>query len=131
AAEMLKMSESTVALMNPFFTDTGLLRRSDRGFIPASDVVSFNRAHEWNPGKAAAKLRPVLEDAWFGAAILPKVNFAPLPEDDALDTLAESISATKDFKPQLRLVLDYLVAGGVVERDGNMIQKVPGERAAS
>src|SRR5438874_495489 len=31
-ADMLKMSESTVALMNPFFHDNGLLRRSDRGF---------------------------------------------------------------------------------------------------
>src|SRR6266487_4292685 len=38
AAEMLKMSESTVSLMNPFYTDSGLLRRSDRGFIPAQEV---------------------------------------------------------------------------------------------
>lgn len=130
-AEMVKMSESTVSLLNPFFTDSALLRRSDRGFVPASEVVGFNRAFDWNPQKAATKLRPVLEHSWFGEALAPRVSFKPIPEEDALDALADAIAATSDFKPQLRIVLDYLDAGGVVERDGTMIRKVRGEPSSA
>src|SRR2546422_8083075 len=51
---------ATVILTNAFFTDIGLLARSDnRGFTPSHDLPAYNHACQWGEEAAKEKLRPV------------------------------------------------------------------------
>src|SRR5271157_4144845 len=43
-ASVMKLTASTISLANPFFTDIGLIARIEGGFVPAAEVISFNRA---------------------------------------------------------------------------------------
>src|SRR5690349_12081891 len=73
-ADILKMADTTVSLANFFFTETGLISKGSNGFVPSADVMSYNRAYEWNPATAANKLAPLLSKTWFAEALTPKLS---------------------------------------------------------
>lgn len=125
-ADIVGMHADTISLANAFFTDIGFLQRSDGGFLPSADVVSFARAHEWNPDTAAHKLAPSLTETWFAQELLPKVGFGPLDEEKALTDLAEAVSVGPTYKKQLGLLLEYLEVARLIERDGSIIRKPVG-----
>lgn len=121
-AKIVKLNSSTVSLGNSFFVAVGLLQKSDVGYLPSPDVVEFNRAWAWNADTAAHKLAGLIEKAWFAQALLPKLSFRPLDEEEALSTLADASSAGPDYEDQLRILLNYMETVGLVSRDGNTIR---------
>src|SRR5206468_2208172 len=42
-APLVKISEATITLTNPFFVQSGLLTRTKEGFIPSQELVAFKR----------------------------------------------------------------------------------------
>lgn len=121
-AEAMNMQPSTISLANPFFNSVGLILKTDTGGVPSSAVIEMIRAKEWTPETATHKLAPVLKDTWFGQALLPKVSFAPMSEEAALAKLAEICTASPDYKPQLRMLIDYLAAAGLIDREGDQLK---------
>jgi hypothetical protein len=122
-ASIVDMSASTPSLAVPFFIENGFLTRGDAGYTPAPDVVAFSRAYEWNPEASSHKLRPLLTETWFCRALMPKLGFGPLSEEEAIQRLAEACAAATKYRPQLRILLDYLQAGGIVQIEGGVVRK--------
>jgi hypothetical protein len=123
AAKLTGMTESTSSIANAFFTATGLLQRGqDAKFTPSSEVVDFAKAHQWNPATSSEKLKPILARTWFAEALMPKVHFAPVDEAQAIEVLALEASAGPEYRSQVSMLIDYLEAGGLVTRDGNLIK---------
>jgi hypothetical protein len=128
---IVKMMDTTVSIANAFFADVGLLTRADGGHLPAAEVVSFQRAFEWNPDGASQKLGPLIAETWFAKALLPKLSFHAMEEAEAIQTLAEAAGAGPDYERQLRICLDYIVAGGLAQRDGTLLKLVRNGAPAS
>jgi hypothetical protein len=122
AASIMKFVETTAAMANPFFTDTGLLQRTEAGMVPCAEVLSFQRTFSWSPETASHKLGPVIGRTWFATALLPRLGLRPMDENEALTVLADASAATLEYRPQLKVLLDYLQAAGLVERDGSQIR---------
>jgi hypothetical protein len=123
AAGIVKMATSTLSMNNAFYMQSGLLVKTDGGFIPAPDVFSFLRAYEWSPESAASKLAPIIAKTWFADALLPKLAFGPISTDEAIQRLADVCNAGPDYRGQLRFLLEYLTAAGLTEWDGNQVRK--------
>src|SRR4051794_11552985 len=47
-ASIAGMSPNTATLANGFFADVGFLQRSDGGYVPAPEVVSFQQVYQWD-----------------------------------------------------------------------------------
>jgi hypothetical protein len=112
---------ATVQLVNPFFTDNGLVLKVEGGYMPSPEVVAFNQASAWNKETAPGKLAPLLGRAWFGEALLPKLALRPLDEPAAVALLAEACSAGPQYRSQLAMLLDYLDASGLIAVEGGMV----------
>ena len=130
-AEIVGMAESTVSLANNFFLKTRLLSKGVGGFLPSNEVVSYVRAHEWNPDTAAHKLAPALSQAWFVKVLKPKLGFKAMVEADAINLLADNSAAAPKYKPNLKLLIDYMVVSGIAQRDGTQLKLAKPQSAAS
>lgn len=124
-AELLKMKAGTITFANAFFSDVGFIEKTDGGYLPSPEVVSFFRAHEWEPDTAKHKLAPVIERSWFFKRLQPKLRFAGLNEEQALQDLADEASAGRDYRAELRLLLQYMEASALIARDNGRIELAP------
>ena len=121
--DFVKMSHGTVSLANPFFADVGFLIKSNGSYLPSREVIEFNRAYQWEDEEAAHKLAPRLRDSWFGRSILKRLSFRPtMDEEEALRQLAEEASAGPGYRSNVVLLLAFLEAGGLIERDGSQVR---------
>jgi len=120
---IVDMSGNTVSLANAFFVATGFLERSDSGSYAASaEVKSFLHAHTWNENMPARKLAPLLRKAWFTQVLMPKLRFRPIEESEAITDLAAAAQAGPEYKTQLRMLLEYLEAAGIVTRENGTLR---------
>lgn len=129
--EIVGMQSDTVTLANAFFADVDLIRKTDGGYVPSPHTLAYSQAYNWAPEEAAHKLAPPLSAAWFGQALLPRLSFAPLTEDHAIQALAEAAKASPEYRPQLELILDFMEAAGVILRDGGHVRVGPMGNAGS
>jgi hypothetical protein len=124
-AKVADVAASTIKLLNAFFCDVGLIQRLEQKagkFIPSSEVCSFAKSFEWNRETAAQKLAPVLVNTWFSDPLMRKLSFQPIDEKQALIILAEKAEAGPGYEPQLRVLLDYLQASGLIQRENGIIR---------
>lgn len=121
-ASLVQMAASTVSQSNAFLTEMGLVRKDGRRFIPAAEVMAMNRLFELSKEKAYAKLAPLFEKSWFGQLVIPKVRFRPPPEEDIVHELFEAATAERVHLPQIRMLIEYLVLVGLVEREGLLLR---------
>lgn len=119
-------TSSTVSLANAFFVESGLLSRNDQGLVPSESVVAFARAWEWSAASAGQKLAPVLQRTWFADVLFPRLSFNPLSEEEAISELGGHINAGTDYRPQLKLLIDYLEVANLIRRDNGSIRLVSG-----
>ncbi len=124
-AKVVRMAPTTVSLANAFFTDIGLLLKADGGFVPSPEIISFNRAYEWNPDSAGHKLAPVIRRAWFSQFLMPRLRYGTITESVAVRDLADAASAGPSYEAQLRILIDYMAVAGVIARDGELIRLGP------
>ena len=120
-AGLVEMNASTVSLANAFFVKMGFLARSGREYTPAKEVLEFKLADEWDPEGAPAKLAPLVERSWFAQALRPKLQMRPVDEVEAISDLAQRAMVTPDYKPQLKMLLNYLTRTGLVRQDGDKL----------
>ncbi len=123
-AGVMKMAPTTVTMANPFLSSVGFIIRTDSGYMPSPDVLSFLRAYEWNRDTAAFKLAPIVENAWFYTAIKSKLEFEPMEEEAVMSALAESATAGPEYKKGLKTLIEYILAAGLVQRDGSQLRLV-------
>jgi len=129
-SDIVKMASGTVTIANPFFTDAKLLFKTEgMGLTPSTYVMEFARAYEWNRDTAAHKLAPAFSQMWFTEALLPRLAFGDITEEEAITVLAEKSASPPDYKTQLRLILDYLEVSGLIRREDGRIKA--GSKAAS
>jgi hypothetical protein len=126
------MSPNTVIMANPFLVSVGLLRRADAGaFVPCAEVLDFLGAYEWDKKTASHKLAPKLKETWFAQALLEKISFGdPIEDKTAVTILSEAAgNAGPEYERELRMLIEYLVVGGLIQRDGGQLKQV-GKNAA-
>lgn len=121
-AKMVELHTSTTSLANGFFVEAGLLQRDPNGHVPVAEVIAFSRAHAFDPESAPQKLAPLLARAWFGTALVRKVNFRTHTRQEALAALAEAAGASKDHRNQLESLLELLATVGLVQLDGDQVK---------
>lgn len=122
-ADIVKMAPTTVSLTNAFFLDVGFVQKTETGFMPAPEVLAFAQAYEWNQDTATQKLAPLLKPTWFANILFPKLAFDKLRESDAIADLGQAATAGTEYKSQLKMLIDYLEAAGLVQRDGEYLRK--------
>jgi formylmethanofuran dehydrogenase subunit D len=54
---------------------------------------------------------------------LPRISFGSLSEDAAISELAEAASAGPDYRKQLRILIDYMLASGLIQREGDQLKR--------
>ena len=122
-ARYADIGASSVSLGNAFWTEAGLLIKEGNKMRPVEAVFNFDQASEWTPEQAATKLAEPLAASWFGKAMLTKLAMKPCSVNDALVFLAQECRASTDYKPQLKTLLDYLQAAGLISIDGTTVSK--------
>lgn len=135
AGAIVDMAPSTITQATPFFVDTGLIVREKkadtRGFVPAPEVTAYWKAYEWDKANAAKKLAPLLSGAWFTEVLMPKLKFRPVNEKEAINDLGEIASVGPEKEDNIRVIVDYMVAADLVERDAaGMLRAASGAPAA-
>jgi len=129
-AETVGMASTTVSLMNGFFGDVGFIEKVAGGYVPVPEVVSFAQVHNWDPDKAGPELAPVVGSTWFAAALIPKLKINPFQEDAALAALAKEAHADVDYRPKVRILLEYLRTAGLISIDGTLVSARHGQPPA-
>jgi len=124
AAVMSGLAASSISLCNPFFSDTGLLVQEGRKMRPADAVMDLLHAYEWNPEAAGQKLFAVFSQHWAAKSLLPKLAFRKVTKEEAISFLAEDSKATTGHRKALETLLDFLAYAGVLQTDGNMVNKI-------
>jgi hypothetical protein len=122
-AEVSKISANTISNANGFFLEIGLLQKTDAGFLPAEEVAAFALAYEWSAATAAVKLAPIIRRSWFAERVIPKLSMGSVHEKELIDDLAMAAAVGPDFRPRIKLLLDFLEVSGVAERDGDNLKK--------
>lgn len=133
AANIVKMSPTTVVMANAFLASAGLLKRTDAGtFLPCQEVLDFLGAYEWDKKTASHKLGPKFKQTWFAEALLPRIQFGdPIEEKSAVTVLAESAgNVGPEYERELRMLIDFLALSGVIQKDGGQIKQI-GKGAAA
>jgi hypothetical protein len=120
-AEVIKVHEANVSSMNPFFLENGFIEKRDVAYVPTAPVLEYNRQFAWKPETAAQKLAPIINRSWFGRVLTQRLGFRSMSDEDALEVLAAECMAGPEAKPQLRMLLEYCAAAGVLERANGQV----------
>jgi len=121
--------DSNVSTMNPFFVENGFLVKQGAGHVPTGPVQEFARKYNWNKDTAGHALAPLVRNTWFADALLTRIHFRPVSEEDGIEVLAAACSADPDSKPQLRMLIDYLDLSGLLRRDNGQLIAISDQRA--
>lgn len=121
-AELVGIHKNTSVYVYPFFLDVGFVTKSGDGYIPASEVLAYGKAFNWNAETAPQKLAPLLRRAWFGIALMPKLAMGQMEERRAIEILAGESGAGPAYEGQLKTILQYLGVAGLIRREGDVIR---------
>lgn len=124
-AEILGMPESTTFQLNSFLQEIGFLSRGEGGLVASADLAAYASAAKWGDPNAARKLAPTFGATWFGKALLQRLQFRALDEQQAMRDLAAAASADPEYRNPIKMCIDYLEFAGLVERDGGMLKEGP------
>ncbi len=118
-----ELKPDTISMAMSFFVEAGLIRKTDKGFIPSDAVHEFALANDWDAKTAPTKLASALIDSWFYRELEPKLRFSgSLERDAAIQQLALAVHAGPGYRAQIDLLLEFLEVAGVVQRDGMLIR---------
>lgn len=120
-AAIVDMKASTVSLANNFFVKNGFLSRSGREYVPAREVLDYKLGYDWDAATGSHKLAPLIERTWFAQGLRPKLELRAIDETEAIGDLAQKINAAPEYRSQIKTLIDYMVAAGIVSREGGQI----------
>lgn len=119
-AALIKMNAATISLANAFFTEIGLLIKGEGGkYLPGQAVIDYARAYDWDQATAGTKLAPILASAWFGEALLPRLQFSKsMTEAQVTALLGQEAEAVTYYAKHLGFIIEYLIVADLVRREG-------------
>jgi hypothetical protein len=120
---------NTVSLMVGFLVENGFLERMGSETMPVKPVLDFAQAYNWAAETAPRKLAPIIRNSWFGGILLTKLAFRSMSEDEAIAELGGAISADKEWRSNVAMLIEYAVAAALVRRDGTQLSL--GEEAST
>lgn len=120
--KVVGLSASTVSLANAFFVDVGLIERTEGRHAPAREILEYARAHQWDADYAGRELASPLRGTWFGSTLLPLLSFSSKTEDEAIRELAKAGNAEPQYKGQVRMLLEYLQAAGLIILENGQVR---------
>ncbi|MHB1236150.1 MAG: hypothetical protein ACYCY7_01165 [Gallionella sp.] len=123
-AKVVSIHVGSISNCNPFFLEAGLFTRHKHQNMPCEEVFTYAERYEWEPEKAAFKLAPVIRKTWFCLTLVPKLTFRSLSIDDAISFLSEEAGASKEYRSQLSILIDYMRVAGIVSVDGNIVSLI-------
>jgi len=121
-ASIAGLAPETVSMCNGFLAAIGFIQKAEGGWLVSPDVMAFFRAFDWNKETASHKLAPLVQASWFGQALIPKLSFRVMEEEEAITLLAESANAGPDYKRHLRMLVDCLESVGLIQREGTQLK---------
>lgn len=121
---------NTGGLSNKFFRDTGWIQPQGRGmYVPTEELMSFHQQLVVDPDAVEAAKEYLLGAArasWYWQEIADMVQGAGVREAAVIFKLVRAAGASADdHKPQLSLIIDWLIWLGLVHREGEMILAGP------
>lgn len=119
--DIVEMAPTTVSLMNSFFADVGLIERVGAGYAPVEAVLNFGRVFRWDPDNAGPELAPVVRSTWFAEALMPRLTMGPLDEDRALAILGNESNADVNYRPKVKILLNYMETANLISIDGSKV----------
>ncbi|MEN3334958.1 MAG: hypothetical protein V7641_4323 [Blastocatellia bacterium] len=122
-AAIVNMHPNTITMANGFFAEIGLIQKGGGGYLPAAEVINYANAYDWNTEKAGHQLAPIIGTSWFAKHLMPKLSMRSMEEDQAITDLANAALAGTEYRPHLRMLLDFLEASGLIQRDNGRITK--------
>ena len=126
AAEIVKMAPTTIQIAHAFLASVNLINRNGTGaYTVSADALSFLKAFEWDRETASHKLGPTFRNSWFGQALMPRITFGPIDEKTAIGVLAEASNAAPEYEDQLRMLIEFMAAGGLVVREAGQVRPRP------
>ena len=125
-AEIVKMAATTIQMAHPFLSSINLITRTGTGAYSASqEALSFLKAYEWDKETASHKLGTLMRESWFGQALLSRITFGPIEEKTAIGVLADACSAPPEYEKELRMVIEFMGAAGLVLRENGQVRPRP------
>lgn len=123
-APLANLSVNTLSVITTFFVNANLITKSEGNkFAPTSESIEYERSYNWNPETAAHALMPALENTWFAKTILSHLKVrGTMTMQEASELLASEAVASPEYKPQIRITIDWLVMTGVLDRDGEVLK---------
>jgi hypothetical protein len=103
-----------------FLRDIGLLTVTGRGlYLPTPEAIKFVMARSADESRAKPILRDLLTKTWFGELAAHVFQLQPtMTEDQFVSELALESETDKGKKgPALRIIIEYLVYAGILNRD--------------
>jgi hypothetical protein len=114
AAHLAKVHESTPSLINAFFVDAGLLTKEGKKYRASRELLDYQNAYHFDSSNAAKKLQPAIHRSWIWAALRPRLAMGPVSREEAVTVLAEASRATKEDRPRLEVLVEFVSACGLL-----------------
>ena len=125
-AEIVKMASTTIQIAHAFLSSVNLITRTGTGaYTVSTDAINFLKAFEWDKETASHKLGPAFRNAWFGQALMSRITFGPIEEKVAIGVLAEASGAGPEYEKELKMLVEFMAAGGLVVREGGQVRPRP------
>lgn len=118
----VKMSGNTVVVSNAFLCEVQLLTRKGGAFEVSEIAKSYQQAYEWNPSTAGLKLAPAFADRWFAKTLLPRLKMRDWPRKEAIQVLAETAGATKEYEENVAMLLEFMAESGLLRLEGDLVK---------
>jgi hypothetical protein len=120
-----KFSAATLGVAVPFFTDIGLITRSEGKFVPSSELLAYNQAVVFSVAEAKRKIRPIIENAWFCRLLAPRLRLASQSFNDCVGILAVESKAGPEHRERIEPLIKFLELGGIVSIVGHTVSFIP------
>lgn len=117
-AKVVGLKSGTAGLANAFLVEARLLARAEeQGFyIPSGPALQYRQSRTFGVEHPEHALAEAMRATWFFEAIASRLELQPLREPEVMAVLATAAGAGDHHKKQLALLLEYLLASGLVKR---------------
>jgi hypothetical protein len=121
-ASIVGLKADTISVANGFFASVGLLTKDESGYVPSAEIMSYANAFQWDQERAFHKTASKFAESWFAQAILPKLRFKAISNEEAVGSIGQAIGVGPEAKREIELALWFLEQAGVIERENGTVR---------
>lgn len=117
-APRIGVGEDTAGLVNNFFVEAGFLIKAGKGkYRPVPEVVEYARVHSFDAAKAVEHLAKPIAATWYFTEVKRELEAGSAAADVLISVLAQAAGVGAERKPQLAMVLEWLIYAGLIKGD--------------